>query len=48
VIKPPVAFHPCTRLLSPKLFTEKFTDKRMSIETPRIVGDFSGEELRSS
>jgi len=33
VIKPPIAFHPRTCLLRPKLFTEIFTDKRMSIET---------------
>jgi hypothetical protein len=48
VIKPPITLHPSTGLLSPKLFTEIFTDKRMSIETPRIVRIFSCEKFRSS
>jgi hypothetical protein len=42
--EPPITFLPSIRLLTPKLFTEVFTNKRMRIQVSRIMRVFSGEE----
>jgi hypothetical protein len=48
IIETPVTFLPSLRALIPKLFAKVFTNKRMRIQMPRMVGIFVSEESRSS
>ena len=43
--EPPITFLPCIRLVTPELFAKVFTNQRMSIQLPRIVGIFGSETL---
>ena len=48
IVESPIAFLPGFHLLTSQLFAKVFTNQRMSIEMPRIVGIFCSEESCSS
>jgi len=48
IVKPPIAFLPSARSLTPELVAEVFTNERMGIQTPRIMRIFGSEESSPS